>query len=116
MNIKVGNTCYTLPIISIKESFRPKKSDIFLDTDNNEMIMVRGQCYQIIRLHKRFKVRTMVTDLTDGIIIIVEQGEHTICIFADELVGQQQVVVKALPEYIQQFKTLKGLSGCTLLG
>lgn len=115
MNVKVGNTCYTIPIISIKESFRPQKRDILFDTDNNEMIMVRGQCYPIVRLHKRFKVGTKVTNLTDGI-IIVEQGEHTICIFADELLGQQQVVVKALPEYIQKFKTLKGLSGCTLLG
>jgi two-component system chemotaxis sensor kinase CheA len=116
MNIKVGNSCFTIPIISIKQSFRPKESDIFLDTDNNEMIMVRGQCFPIIRLHKRFGVKTMVNNLTEGIIIMVEQGDRTICVFTDELIGQQQVVVKTLPEYIQRFKTIRGLSGCTLLG
>lgn len=116
MNIKVGNSCFTIPTISIKQSFRPKECDIFFDEDNNEMIMVRGQCYSIIRLHQRYGIKTTVTNLTDGIIIMVEQSEHMICLFADELLGQQQVVVKTLPEYIQNFKTIKGLSGCTLLG
>lgn len=116
MNIKVGNSCFTIPMISIKQSFRPKESDIFCDPDNNEMIMVRGECYPIIRLYQRFGLETGVTKLTDGIIIMVEQAEHMICLFTDELLGQQQVVVKTLPAYIQEFKTIRGLSGCTLLG
>jgi two-component system chemotaxis sensor kinase CheA len=116
MNIKVGNSYFIIPIISIKQSFRAKACDIFLDTDNNEMIMVRGQVYPIIRLHKKFGLDTMVTNLIDGIIIMVEQADHTICIFTDELVGQQQVVVKTLPEYIKRFRKISGLSGCTLLG
>jgi two-component system chemotaxis sensor kinase CheA len=116
MNIKVGSSCFTIPIMSIKQSFRPKDKDIFFDMDNNEMIMVRGQCYPIIRLHKRFGIKTAVTDLKDGIIIMVEHGDYTVCIFTDELLGQQQVVVKTLPEYIQRFKAIKGISGCTLLG
>src|SRR5690606_2588709 len=41
MNIKVGNSNYTIPTIAIKQSFRPKESDVFLDIDNNEMIMIR---------------------------------------------------------------------------
>jgi two-component system chemotaxis sensor kinase CheA len=47
---------------------------------------------------------------------MAENQEKTLCIFADELLGQQQVVVKALPEYIQKFKKSKDLAGCTLLG
>lgn len=116
MNIKVGDSRFTIPIASVKQSFQPKEGDIFFDTDNNELIMVRGQCYPIVRLHKKFGIKTKVTNLTDGIIIMVEQGEQTICIFTDELIGQQQVVVKTLPEYIQRFKIIRGLSGCTLLG
>jgi len=113
MNIRVGNSCYTIPINSIKESFRPKDKDIIKDPDGNEMIMVRGQCYSIFRIHKYYKVKTDVTDFTKGILIMVEQGDKTLCVFADELLGQQQVVVKALPEYI---KKIKGISGCTILG
>ena len=116
MNIKVGNTCYTIPTIAIKESFRPRDEDIITDPDGNEMIMVRGKCYPILRLHQKYKIKTKVTNFIDGIIIMVEQDNKTICIFADELMGQQQVVVKTLPVYIQMFKKVKGLAGCTLLG
>jgi two-component system chemotaxis sensor kinase CheA len=116
MNIKVGNSCYTIPTIAIKESFRPKSEDIITDPDGNEMIMVRGNCIPILRLHKQYKIDTKITDFIDGIIVMVEQEDKTLCLFADELIGQQQVVVKALPLYIQRLKKVRGLAGCTLLG
>lgn len=116
MNIKVGSSCYTLPTIAIKESFRPKRGEVIIDPDGNEMIMVRGLCYPVLRLHQQYKVDTLITNFEDGIIIMVEQDDKTIGIFADELLGQQQVVVKALPEYIRQLKKINGLAGCTLLG
>lgn len=47
---------------------------------------------------------------------MVEQNDKTIGIFADGLLGQQQVVVKTLPNYIKNIKKIRGLSGCTLLG
>lgn len=115
MNIKVGHSCYTIPTISIKESIRPTSSDIITDPDGNEMMMIRGQCYPILRLHRQFEVKTDITAFTDGIIIVVEQDNRALCLFADELLGQQQVVVKALPAYIQKIKKIKGLGGCTLL-
>lgn len=116
MNIRVGSSYYTIPTINIRESFRPSKNDVFSDTDGNEMIMVRGQCYAIVRLHELFKADTHITGFSDGIIVMIEQDDRTVCIFVDELLGQQQVVVKALPEYIRRFKRTKGLAGCTLLG
>lgn len=116
MNIKVGKSSYTIPTIAIKESFRPKSKDIIIDPDGNEMIMVRGNCYPILRLHEFYKIKTGITDFIEGIFVMVEQEEKTLCIFADELTGQQQVVVKALPAYIQRLKKVRGLAGCTLLG
>jgi len=116
MNIKVGNSRYTIPIITIKESFRPGEKECFKDPDDNEMIMVRGQCYPILRLHEHYGVKTDTTKFSDGIMIMVEQDEKTICLFADELLGQQQVVVKSLPNYIKNTKKIRGLAGCTLLG
>lgn len=113
MNIRVGTSRYTVPITSIKESFRPAERDIIRDPDMNEMIMVRGNCFPIIRLHEMFNVDPDSTNIHEGILIMVENGEKTICIFADELIGEQQVVVKALPEY---FKKIYGIAGCTLLG
>jgi len=116
MNIRVGSSRYTIPTISIRESFRPIESDIIRDPDGNEIIMVRGDCYYITRLHELYKVNTEVREFCEGIFIMVEDEERSICIFADELLGEQQVVVKALPNYFQNSKKFQTLAGCTLLG
>jgi two-component system, chemotaxis family, sensor kinase CheA len=116
MNIRVGASKYTLSTISIKESFRPKEDEVFMDPDGNEMIMVRGQCYPILRIHEHFNVKTDITAFEEGILIMVEQNDKSLCIFADELLGQQQVVVKTLPTYIKKAGKIRGLVGCTILG
>jgi two-component system chemotaxis sensor kinase CheA len=116
MNIQVGKSTFTIPTISIQESFRPRDEKVIVDPDGNEMIMVRGECYPVLRLHKFFGIETEVTNISDGIIIMISQDERNICVFADRLLGQQQVVVKSLPEYIKRFKKISGISGCTLLG
>lgn len=113
MNIRVGKAIYTIPTISIREAFRPVENNVFEDTEGNEMIMIRGQCYRILRLHRLFNISTDVTRVHEGILIMAESDNKTICIFADELLGEQQVVVKGLPGYINK---VKGLAGCTILG
>ncbi|PJI07222.1 MULTISPECIES: chemotaxis protein CheA [Clostridium] len=116
MNIKVGNSYYTIPIMSIKEFFSVERSNVISNIGSDEMIMVRGKCYPIISIHKLYNLKTDVKNLEDGIIVMVEKDNVGLCIFADELVGQQQVVVKCLPNYIRKVKNVYGLSGCTLLG
>jgi len=116
MNIKVGNSYYTFPTVLVKEFFKARQQDVIADPDNNEMIMVRGRCYPIIRLYEYYGVENAKTNFDEGIIIMLERDEQIICIFVDELLGQQQVVVKVLPEYIRKLKKIKGLTGCTLLG
>lgn len=113
MTIKVGNTVFTIPVTSIRQSFIIKKEDIINDLDNNEMILIRGECYSILRLHELYKIETDVVNIEDGIVIMVEDQGKVKCIFADKLIGEQQVVIKALPDYI---KKVKGVSGCSLLG
>jgi two-component system chemotaxis sensor kinase CheA len=116
MNVKVGESRYTLPTSSIKEFFRPKEDDLIKDPDDNEMIMVRGQCYPILRLNDHFAVNTNLKGLWEGVLIMAEHDERGFCIWVDELLGQQQVVVKALPNYIKNTRNIKDLAGCTLLG
>lgn len=116
MNIRVGGAKYTLPTTSIKETFRVNEKDIIKDLNGNEMIMVRGECYPIVRIHELFSVETEITELTKGIMLMIEQDDKSICLFADELLGQQQVVVKALPSYMKNIQKEEGLAGCTLLG
>ncbi|NMD69074.1 chemotaxis protein CheA [Bacillus sp. DNRA2] len=116
MNLKVGESRYTLPTTSIRESFKPKVGEVFKDLDGNEMIMIRGCCFPILRLHRFYHVPTKIEQLHDGIMIMIENENKSICLFVDELLGEQQVVVKALPSYIQKIKKIHGLAGCTLLG
>lgn len=113
MTVKVGNSRFTIPINSIKESFKVREKDVINGLDGSEMLIVRGQCYPIVRLRDYFQVNTGVTGIEDGIILMLENDGNIICAFADELLGEQQAVVKALPKYI---KKVRGLAGCTLLG
>lgn len=116
MNISVGQSRFTIPTVSIRESFRADERDIITDPNGGEMLMVRGHCYPVLRLHRHYNIPTNVSSMSDGIIIMVENERDTVCIFADQLLGEQQVVVKALPEYIRKVKDIQGLGGCTLLG
>lgn len=116
MNVKVGASRYTLPTVEIRESFRPNENDIVIDPRGNEMIMVRGECYRIIRLHELFNISTKVTEFNKGILIMIEHNNDSFCVFVDELLGQQQIVIKALPNYIKTTKAIEGFVGCTLLG
>lgn len=116
MTVKVGAASYTIPIASIRESFRPEEKNLVIDPEGGEMIMVRGQCYPIARLHSLYRIKNAVETLVEGIIIMAETEGRTIGIFADELVGQQQIVVKPVPLYIKSIADITGVSGCTLLG
>ena len=113
MIIEIGCNKYTIPTVTILESFRVKNEPVIEDEMGHEMIMVRGECYPIIRLHRRYRISEGVAEFTEGIMIMVESEGKRRCIFADALLGEQQVVVKALPKYI---KKVKGIAGCTLLG
>ena len=116
MNVCVGDTRLTVPISAICESFKPRQQDIIRDIEGNEMIMVRGECYAVLRLHRQWGIESSVAQLPDGILMMVEQDGKKRCIFVDKLVGRQQVVVKALPTYLKKTPLSRCLSGLTLLG
>ncbi len=117
MQVGVGESVFILPLLSIRESFKPKKKDIATDPDGNEMITMRGNCYPIARLHKLFNLETQVTDFEEGILVILETQSLTYCLFVDRLIGEQQTVVKPLPVYISKILgSTKSIAGCTILG
>lgn len=116
MNIRIGSSRYTIPIAAIQEAFKPAKEDLVVDPEGNEMVMVRGNCHPIIRLHAIYKIKTEVQNLLDGIMIMVKTDKMVLGMFADELLGQQQIVVKPIPGFIKQLSRTDGISGCTLLG
>lgn len=117
MEITVGGLVFTVPISTIRESFKVEPGQLLNDTGGKEMIMIRGVVYPILRLHEKFMIDTEVTDLMDGILLLVETDNKSMCIFADKLIGEQQVVVKPFPQYLSRYNIKgEGLSGCTIMG
>ena len=117
MEVSVGSSIFTIPINSIKESFKLKENQLIYDTSGKEMIMIRGKCYPLIRLYDIYNLNPNHTDLYDGIILLVEAEGRRACLFADELIGEQQVVVKPFSPLLNDFNVKQnGMAGCTILG
>ncbi len=118
MEIGVSDDIFTIPITSISQIYKfSPETELLYDTDGTEMVMVRGVTYPIIRLHQIYGIDTEVTELSDGILIIVESGESSACIFTDRLIGEQQVVVKSFPKFFDRYNIKNlGFSGCTIRG
>ncbi len=118
MEIGVSDDIFTIPITSISQIYKfSPETELLYDTDGTEMVMVRGVTYPIIRLHQIYNIDTEVTELSDGILIIVESGESSACIFTDRLIGEQQVVVKSFPKFFDRYNIKNlGFSGCTIRG
>lgn len=117
MLVRTGTSHYILPILSIKESFQPSMDSITVTPDGQEMVKVRENLLPVIRLHKMHKVIPDNEALDKGILIVLEgRTSQNICLFVDELMGQQQTVIKGLSEYINKTGDVGGVSGCTILG
>lgn len=117
MLLRTGTAHYILPILSIRESFRPMSSSITITPDGQELVRVRNSLLPVIRLHTLHQITPEHSRLEDGILIILDcSGTSNLCLFVDELLGQQQTVIKGLSEYIAQQGNVSGVSGCTILG
>jgi len=76
-----------------------------------------GNYYSIVRLHNLYNIETKITDVEDGILVWVEASDISYCLFVDCFIGEQQVVVKPLPTYLNSFNIKNsGIAGCTILG
>lgn len=113
MVVRVGNNRYTIPIISIKESFQPKSSQITCTPDGLEVVKIRNEIFPVLRLHELYRVQSDYHALTAGILILVESEERKCCLFVDDLIGQQQIVIKGLSNILGK---IRGVSGCAILG
>ncbi len=117
MEISVGDSIFTIPIADIRSSFKASESDIVYDPAGHEIIRRMDEFYPVIRLHELYNIPDACTVIDDGILMWLESGDKCYCLFVDQLIGEQQVVVKPLPNYLQHFHIKdSGISGCTLLG
>ena len=113
MQVRIGEANYMIPTLAILESIVPVKQQVTVTPDGKEILRLRDEMIPIIRLHDIFGQQGDSERLKDGILIITEDAGQAYAIFVDEIVGQQQAVIKGLPDYIGR---AEGFSGCTILG
>ncbi|MDR3077340.1 MAG: chemotaxis protein CheA, partial [Planctomycetota bacterium] len=114
MLVRAGGTRYIIPLLSIRESLRPDMSQIFSTPDGQRMLKIRDDLLPIVKLDDIFSRVHNMRDMADGILMIVEGEEgDMVALFADELLGQQETVIKGLTSWL---KRSRGVSGCTILG
>lgn len=117
MELRVGNSIFTVPIANIRQSFKASDADIIYDTENHEMIRCLDSFFPIVRISELFGIESHSSRLEDGLVMWVETSDLSYCLFIDELLGEQQVVVKPIPPYLNHFGIKdSGICGCTILG
>lgn len=109
----VGSQTYVFPLVSIVESIQVDKSLVKGIAGQAELYKLRDQYIPVIRLHNRFGVDDAKNDLEEGLLVVVEEGGRRAGIFVDDLLGQQQVVIKSLES---NFMKIAGIAGATILG
>jgi two-component system chemotaxis sensor kinase CheA len=113
MSIRSGDEIYILPLGFVVESLQPAKADVKEIAGQGRVVKVRGEYLPLIPLHQMFNIEPRFTDPSEGILVIVETEGRKAALFVDELVGQQQVVVKNLES---NYRKVAGISGATILG
>ncbi|KVV18043.1 chemotaxis protein CheA [Burkholderia cepacia] len=113
MSVKVGNEIFILPLNFVMESLQPSNDDIYTVGNGERVVRVRGEYLPLVALHEVFSVDDARTDPTQGIVTIMETEGRRFAMLIDELVGQQQVVVKNLET---NYRKVHGISAATILG
>lgn len=108
----VGGECYIVPLVSIVESVQLRADAVRSVTGGGELFRFRGEYLPIVRLHQQFGCASARQRIEEGLVIVVEADGTQIGLFVDELVGQQQAVVKSLEA---NYRRIDGISGATIL-
>lgn len=113
MSIRVGDEVYILPLGFVIESLQPAVEDIKDISGKGQVVKVRGEYLPLIPLYQMFDITPRFTSPSEGICVILETEGRKAALFVDDLVGQQQVVVKNLES---NYRKVVGISGATILG
>ncbi|HEU5323290.1 MAG TPA: chemotaxis protein CheA, partial [Methylomirabilota bacterium] len=111
--LRVGEETYILPLLSVVESVRPLRGQLNHVLGGGETILIRDQVLSLIRIHRLFGVSAATEDPTEGLVVIVEHDGRRVALLVDELLDQQQVVIKSLEA---NFQRMEGMAGATILG
>ncbi len=113
ITVRAGGNYYSIPLGDILEFFKVAPSQLTTTRTGEEMVALRGSILPLVKLGEVFKIPGAILNPTEGVIIVVHSGGRSACLLIDEVVGNQQIVVKSLSEYLGK---VEGISGCSILG
>lgn len=113
MSIKVGNEMFILPLSAVLESLQPSREDLYAMAGDDVVLKVRDEYLPVVAVHEALDVPKAKTELTETIAVIVQGEGRRYALLVDDLVGQQQVVVKNLET---NYRKVPGVSAATILG
>ncbi|MBQ8435462.1 MAG: chemotaxis protein CheA, partial [Oscillospiraceae bacterium] len=117
IEVSVGKSIFTIPTNTIKKFIKLKEGQLFYDTSQKEIIKDGNKCYPLIRLHQFYNIEPTSDNIYDGVVVLVESEGRSACILVDELIGEQQVVVKPFSPMFNRYNIKQqGMAGCTILG
>lgn len=113
MVFRIGSMQYSLPLEDIIEFQKIEKHQITKTSGGEEVLRLRDEIMPIIELYRFYRIDNSITDPEEGLFIIVQTARKKAALLVDEIVGNLQVVIKPLPEYMGQ---IRAISGCSILG
>ena len=117
MEVSVGDSIFTIPINNIRSTMKISSADILHDSIDGEMVKVMDGYYPVVRAKDFYNLPSGTDEIEEGILMWLESGDVSYCLFVDELLGEQQIVVKPLPAYVNSFDIKNfGITGCSILG
>ncbi|WP_434340418.1 chemotaxis protein CheA [Motilimonas cestriensis] len=112
MSIAVGGQMFIIPLVNIIESVQPDKPQL-KRIGNQQVLDLRDAYWPIVRLHQVMEVEPKSEDPCEGILVLIETSKTRFALLVDELIGQQQVVIKSLE---QHYRRVPGVAGATIMG
>ncbi len=113
MSVRVSDEVYILPLASVIESFQVKPSDINTVAQGAQLVKVRDEYMPVIELERVFDVPRFEFNSGSPIMVVIEAEGSRVALMVDELLGQQQVVIKNLES---NYRKVANVSGATILG
>ena len=111
--VKLGDETFVLPLTSIIESIEVETEQLSTVAGETDVIVLRDEYVPVIRLYEVFNIEPRNRSIFEGLVVVVESGSFKIGLHVDDLLAQQQVVIKSLDT---NYKRVEGVSGATILG
>jgi two-component system chemotaxis sensor kinase CheA len=113
ITVRAGNNFYSIPLGDILEFFKVAPAQLNVAERGEMTVTLRGSVMPLVKLGEVFRIEGAVLDPAEGIVLVVHSGGRKACLLIDEVIGNQQIVVKSLSEFLGK---VEGISGCSILG